>query len=101
MEVVKAMIHDQDLPMHLWTKTARIAVYVHNRISHSSLENKDPEDMFTGENLEVNHLNIFGCPMYLHITKGKKSKLDSSRKKGIFVGHIDKSKAYRIYIPSF
>ena len=28
MEAVKAMIHDQDLPMHLWTEAARTAVYV-------------------------------------------------------------------------
>ena len=28
MEAVKAMIHDQDLPMHLWAETARIVVYM-------------------------------------------------------------------------
>jgi transposase InsO family protein len=28
MEVVKAMVHDQDLPMHLWAEAARTAVYV-------------------------------------------------------------------------
>ena len=28
MEAVKAMIHDQDLPMHLWAEAMRIVVYV-------------------------------------------------------------------------
>jgi transposase InsO family protein len=28
MEAMKAMIHDQDLSMHLWAEVARIAVYV-------------------------------------------------------------------------
>ena len=28
MEAVKAMIHDQDLPMHLWAEAAGTAVYV-------------------------------------------------------------------------
>jgi transposase InsO family protein len=28
MEVVKAMIHDQDLPMYLWEEVAMIVVYV-------------------------------------------------------------------------
>ena len=28
MEAVKAMIHDQDLPMHLWEEAARTTVYV-------------------------------------------------------------------------
>ena len=42
MEAMKSMIHDQDLPMYLWAEVARIAVYVHNRISRSTLANKTP-----------------------------------------------------------
>ena len=29
MEAARAMLHDQDLPMHLWAKAGRTAVYVH------------------------------------------------------------------------
>ena len=47
MEVVKIMIHDQDLPMHLWVETARKTIYVHNRLSHSALGFQTPEEMFT------------------------------------------------------
>ena len=43
MEVVKAMIHDQDIPMYLWAEETRTTVYVHNIISHSALGNKTPE----------------------------------------------------------
>ena len=28
MEVARAMIHDQDIPMHLWAEVARTVVYV-------------------------------------------------------------------------
>ena len=49
MKVVKAMIHDPDLPMHLWAEAARTTVYVQNRISHSALGNKTPEEMFFGK----------------------------------------------------
>jgi hypothetical protein len=34
MEVVKTMIHDQDLPMHLWVDAARTSVYVQNGLPH-------------------------------------------------------------------
>ena len=61
MEAVRAMIHDQDMPMHLWAKVTRTTIYVHNRISHSALGNKTPKEMFTGENPKVIHLNIFNC----------------------------------------
>ena len=84
MEVVKAMIHDQDLPMYLREEASRTTVYVHNRISHSVFGNKTPEEMFFEEKLEVSHLNIFGCPVYIHIPKEKRSKLDPLGNEGLF-----------------
>ena len=39
--------------------------------------------------------------MYIHIPKEKRTKLDPSRKKGIFVGYSESSKVYRIYFPGF
>ena len=95
MEVVKYRIHDQDLPMYLWAKALNTAVYVQNRLSHSARGNKTPEEMFTGENPEVKHLKIFGCHVYLHVPKEKRSKLDRLGKKGIFVGYSDQSKSYK------
>jgi hypothetical protein len=74
-------------------------VYVQNRLPHSALGLKTPEEMFTGKKLEVSHLKIFGCPVFIHIPKEKRNKLEPSRKKGIFVGYYEVSKAFRIYIP--
>ena len=36
MEAMKTMIHDQDLPTHLWDEALRTKFYVQNRLSHSS-----------------------------------------------------------------
>ena len=101
MEAVKSMIHDQDLPMYLWEEATRTAVYVQNKISHSALGNKTPKEMFSGEYPKVIHLKIFGFPVYIHIPKEKRTKLDPSGKKGLFVGYSEQSKAYRIYIPRY
>jgi hypothetical protein len=72
MEAVKTMIHDQDLSMCLWAEAAMAAIYVQNRLSHSALGFKTLEDMFTGKKLEVSHLKIFGCPVFIHIPREKK-----------------------------
>jgi hypothetical protein len=98
MEVMKTMIHDQDLPMCLWAEAAMEIAYVQNRLSHSALGLKTPEEMFTGKKPEVSHLKIFGCPVFIHIPKEKRNKLEPSRKKGIFVGYCEVSKAFIIYI---
>jgi hypothetical protein len=99
MEAVKTMIHDQDLPMCLWAEETKTIVYVQNRLSHSALGFKTPEEMFSGKKSEVSHLKIFGCPVFVHIPKEKRNKLDPSGKKGIFVGYCEVSKAFRVYIP--
>jgi hypothetical protein len=68
-------------------------------LSHSALGFKTPEEMFTGNKPKVSHLKIFGCPVFIHIPKEKRNKLEPSGKKGIFVGYCEVSKAFRVYIP--
>jgi hypothetical protein len=99
LEAMKTMIHDQGLPMCLWAEAIMAVVYVQNRLSHSALGLKTPEEMFTGKKPEVRHLKIFGCTVFIHIPKVKRNKMAPSGKKGIFVGYCEVSKAFRIYIP--
>ena len=89
MEVARAMLHDQYLPMHLWVEAARIAVYVQNPTKHRLIENKTPEEVFSGKKPEVSHLRIFDCPITYTFQKKKRTKLDPYGKKGIFVGYSE------------
>jgi hypothetical protein len=65
---------------------------------HRALEEKTIEEVFTGKKPSVDHLRIFGSPVYIHIPKEKRNKLEPSRKKGTFVGYSETSKAYTIYV---
>ena len=98
---LKTMIHDQDLPMHLLVEAARTTVYVQNRLCHSALGFKTPKEMYIGKKPEVIHLKIFGFPIYVHIPKEKRTKLDPFGNKGIFVGYYEVSKFFRVYILGF
>jgi hypothetical protein len=57
--------------------------------------------MFSRKKPGVSHLKIFGCPIFVHIPKERRTKLDPLGKKGIFFGYCEVSKAFRIYIPSY
>jgi transposase InsO family protein len=92
MEAVK--IHDQDLPMHLWEEATRTKLYVQFFLSHSAFGFKTPEELFSGKRPKVSHLKIFGCPVFIHIPKEKRTKSDPSGKKGVFVGYCEVSKAF-------
>jgi hypothetical protein len=97
-ETVKALLNDQGLSMFLWGEATMTTIYVHNRIPHRILKDMTPEEAFSRKKPNVENLRIFGCPIYSHIPKDKRNKLETSGKKGIFVGYSDSSKAYRIYI---
>ena len=101
MEATSAMLHDQYNPMHLWEKSTRNAMYVQNRTPHRVLKNKTPVEVFSNKKPEVIHLRIFDYPVYIHILKENRTKLDPSRRKGIFVGYSESLKAYIIYFPRY
>ena len=62
--------------------------------------NKTPEESFTGKKPEVSDFRIFGCLTYSHVPSEKRTKFETTREKGIFVGYDETSKAFRIYLPS-
>ena len=91
------MLHDQDISMHLWVEAARKMVYVQNHTPHRVLDNKTLKEDFSGEKPEFSHIRIFSYSVYIHIQKEKRTKLDPSRRKGIFVGYSDTSNSCQIY----
>jgi hypothetical protein len=97
-EAEKEMMFDQDLPNSLWVESTSIVVYIQNKCPHAILKDKTPEEVFSGIKPEVGRLRIFGCPMYIHVPKEKRTKMEPLSKKGVFVGYNENSKSYKIYV---
>ena len=55
--------------------------------------------MFIGEKQDIPHLLIFGCTVYIHRPKERRTKMKPFGKKGTFVGYSETSKACQIHIP--
>ena len=58
-----------------------------------------PEEAFSGKKPKISHLRIFGSPVYIHVTKDAKKKLESTAEVGIFVGYTDTPHNYHVYFP--
>jgi hypothetical protein len=80
------MIHDQSLPMNMWEEACMTTLNVQNKSPHQILKNITPEETFTGVKHDIGHLRIFGCPVYFHVPKEKRSKLDPLGRKGYICG---------------
>jgi hypothetical protein len=58
-----------------------VTVYVKNKSLHQTLKNITPEEVFTGMKPEIEHFWLFRCPVYFHVPKEKKFKLDPLERK--------------------
>jgi hypothetical protein len=82
-EAAKAMMFDQDMPNYLWEEATSTAVYIQNRFPHAILKDKTPKEVFSGIKHEVGNLRIFGCPIYIHVPKEKRTNMEPSGNKGV------------------
>ena len=94
----RAMLHDEGLPLHLWAEACNTTVYVQNRFPHKVLGMSTPEEAYSGKRPDISHLRIFGSPVYMHVTKDARRKLDPTAEVGIFVGYTDTPHNYRVYL---
>ena len=61
---------------------------------------KIPEEIFTEKKPEIGHFHIFGCFTYFHVPSEKRTKLEATGERSIFVGYDKTSKAFHIYLPT-
>jgi len=59
-----------------------------------------PKEAFSGKKPEVGHLRIFQWITFSYVPSEKRTKMEPTAKRGIFVGYNETSKAFRIYLPS-
>ena len=94
------MLHDQDLSLFLWTEACNTSVYLHNRSPHRNAGSRTPKEAFIRSRPDVGNFRMFGFLTFSHFPFEKRTTLEPTIEKGIFVGYNETSKAYQIYIPS-
>ncbi|KAG6524805.1 hypothetical protein ZIOFF_014749 [Zingiber officinale] len=97
VEMAKSMMHEKGLPKIFWAEAVYTAVYLSNRCPTTAIPNKTPFEAWSGRRPSVNHLKVFGSICYSQIPKEKRSKLDESSERCIFVGYSTMSKGYRLF----
>jgi hypothetical protein len=78
------MMFNQDLPNYLWEEATSNALYIQNSFPRAILKDKIPEVVLSRIKPEVGNLRIYGCPLYIHVPKEKRTKMEPSSKKGFF-----------------
>lgn len=99
LEKVRCMLFDAKLGKRYWGEAVMSAIYLKNRSPTAAVPDATPEQLWTGNKVDLSHLKVFGCRAYALIPKCNRRKLDAKSKELIFVGYCDNSKGYRLSDP--
>jgi hypothetical protein len=89
------MLHASGLPKFLWGEAISHAIWLKNRSSTCSLDNKTPFEMLFKKKPDLANLPVRGCRVWVHDTSG--SKLDMRAKDGCWMGFDHDSNGHQIY----
>lgn len=98
-ECARALLTQSKLHCRYWAEAVQTATYLHNRLPTTVFEGSTPFERWTGHKPGIDHLRIFGAPVYAHVPAQLRRMLDDRAKKLIFVGYSDQVKGYKTYDP--
>ncbi|CAL1370542.1 unnamed protein product [Linum trigynum] len=87
------------LPNNLWAEAVNRKIYIFNRSPTKAVPNKTLIHAWHHRRPQVDHLKVFGCIAYAHISTPNRDKFDQKGEKLIFTSYSDESKGYRLYNP--
>ncbi|KAL5752990.1 hypothetical protein ACOSQ2_023497 [Xanthoceras sorbifolium] len=96
-ERARSMRLHAGLPKMLWAEAVNTAAYLINRGPSVPLDGGIPEEVWSGKEVNISHLRVFGCISYVHIDSAKRSKLDAKSNKCVFVGYGGDEFGYRFW----
>ena len=95
VEAAVSMLVQANLPSCLWPFAVKHAIYVRNRVPHSSTA-KTPYSVFVGEAPSLKYLRVFGCKAYI-LRVPEATKFEPRAVEGVHLETLDHG-VYRILV---
>eukprot|EP00253_Pinus_taeda_P021064 PITA_21064 len=99
MERARSMLSGASFGQEFWAEAVETTCYLVNRFPSSTLEDKTPQEVWTGKKPSLSHMRVFGCDAYVHVPNEKRTKMDSKYEKCIFIAYKDGLKGYKLWNP--
>ena len=93
------MLSGVGLGHELWAEAVGTACYLVNKSPSSALDDKTPQEIWTGKKPSLTHLKVFGYDAYVHVPKENMSMLDKKAEQCMFIGYKDGLKGYNRWNP--
>lgn len=81
LEMVRIIIHENNLPKYLWIEAVNTICYVRNRIYVRLIHNKTSYELFKVRKPTISYFHQFGCTCYILNNKLYMKKFDAKAQK--------------------
>ncbi|MGI4816548.1 MAG: reverse transcriptase domain-containing protein [Janthinobacterium lividum] len=100
MECSNTMRCEAGLSEAYWAMATEASTYLHNRGPVAFLKTMTPWEAWYGDKPGAKRYRVWGCPVYVHIAKERRKKLEKKAWKGVFVGYSARHAGiYKIWCP--
>ena len=97
LDLANTLLIDAGLPKPYWGLAVMHAVRIRNMAPASALDGAIPSERLLARPPDWSRLRRFGCPAYVHVPRGLRTKWDPKARKGIYVGFAADSKSFLVY----
>jgi transposase InsO family protein len=73
LDMVRSMIKTKEMPKEFLAEAVQCAVYIQNRCPHAFLNDRTPQEFWSGHKPNVAHLKVFGSIAYGKIPNPKRT----------------------------
>ena len=96
-ERIRCMRIQSGLPKVFWADAISTAAYLINRGPSVPLGYQLPEEVWSGNEVNLSHLKVFGCASYILLNSNSRDKLDPKAKRCYFIGYGSDMYGYRFW----
>jgi len=86
VERIRCMLSHAKLSTSFWGEAMKTAVAMINLSPSIPLEFNVPDRVWKGKDVSYAYLRVFGCRVFVHVSRDERSKLDNKTKQCIFLG---------------
>lgn len=89
------MLLSSGLHKQYWGEAVTTANHTINRLPTKTIQST-PYELWHGRQPNLQYFHVFGSPVYVHIPKDQRKKLDDTAEKLFFVGYELGTKGFRL-----
>ncbi|UYV70600.1 hypothetical protein LAZ67_7003638, partial [Cordylochernes scorpioides] len=98
LSTARCSLTESGIPITFWGDAIHTACYLRNKTPSKAIDNKIPEELWSGRESKIGYLKVFGIKSWCSIDDcHRKSKFSPKAKECVLIGYPEGTKGYKVW----